>query len=148
MSSPLSNELFFEAHRGISKNRPNALKKDLGTHWSTDLDIAHELADRQQTGHDFYYNPEHRTIIHAQVPLSSVESDTQTLSKGAVFSPHNLNKNIEKEVPVKKGAPVMVTGITKRFSSPRLDMDTGKALPNRKVRTRKRTYNPPRQMTA
>lgn len=148
MSSPLSNELFFTVHRGISKPNPKPLRKELGTHWTTQEDIAHELADRQQTGHDFYYSPEYRTIIHGEVPMSSVETDTATLEKGAVFSPTNLNKNIEKEIPVKKGAKVRVTGITKIYKDPRLDMDTGKPVENRKIRTRKRTYNPPREMKA
>ena len=146
--SPLSNELFFEAHRGISRPSPTPLRKDLGTHWSAQEDIAHELADRQQTGDDFYYHPEYRTIIHAQVPISSVESNTETLKKKAVFSPTNLNKNIEKEIPVKKGASLFVTGVTNRYSDPRLDKDTGKAIENRRVRSRKRTYNPPREMRA
>ena len=145
--SALSNELFFEAHRGISRPSPTPLRKDLGTHWSVEEGIAHELADRQQTGHDFYYNPEHRTIIHAKIPMSSVEHDTEKLQRSAVLRPGNLNQNPEKEVPVKKGAPVIVTGMTKRYSSPRLDIDTGKAL-ERKVRTRKRTFNPPREMRA
>lgn len=146
--SALSNELFFTVHRGISKTKPNAVRKDLGTHWTTHEEIAHELADRQQTGHAFYYQPEHRTIIHAQIPISSVESDIQKLNQTSVFSSGNLNKNIEKEVPVKKGAPVYVTGITKRYSDPRLDADTGKPIENRKIRTRTRTYKRPRKMEA
>ena len=147
-SDNLSQELFFTVHRGISKPNPKPLNKELGTHWTTQEDIAHELADRQQTGHDFYYSPEHRTIIHGEVPMSSVETNIEELDKGSVFSSGNLNKNIEKEVPIKRGAKVRVTGITKIYKDPRLDKDTGNPIENRKMRTRKRTYSPPREMQA
>lgn len=146
--SALSNELFFNVHRGLSQPSPVPIKKELGTHWTTEEGIAHELADRQRTGYDYHYNPEYRTVIHARAPISSVEHDVSTLEKGHVFSPTNLNKNIEKEVPIKKGAPLLVTGMTKRYSEPLVDADTGSVVENRKTRTRKRTFNPPREMRA
>jgi hypothetical protein len=69
--------------------------------------------------------------IHAQVPVSSVETDTAALKKAQVYGAQDDERD-EKEVPVKKGSSVFVTGMTKRSPD----------------RYRTRTYNPPREKKA
>jgi len=143
------NQLQFEAHRALVHDRPINLRPDLGRHWSVQEDIANELADRQRSGYNHdAYTPEYRSVLHAQIPMGSVETKYSHLRNYAVLSPKNLNENAEKEVPVKKGAPVFVTGITKTYKAPEFDPDSGKENAARKMRTRTRTYNPPRQMQA
>lgn len=143
------SELQFQVHRGLSDTEPISLAKNLGMHWTTEENIANELAEHYRTSrldeHDQETTPEYRTIIHASVPISSVETNSATLRKYGVL-PEETNKNPEKEVSVKKGAPVFVTGVTNRKSDPWLV--NGQHNKNRKTRTRKRTYNPPREMKA
>jgi hypothetical protein len=90
----LSQELFFQAHRGISQYKPTPLKKNLGMHWTTEENIANELADRVRSSRPD--GPEYRTIVHANIPVSSQETDTGVLEERRVFNSSNLNKNIEK----------------------------------------------------
>jgi hypothetical protein len=142
------SQLQFEAHRSLSHNAPIQLKPDLGRHWSVQEDIANELADRQRSGYDHHYSPEYRMTLHAKIPMGSVETKYSELHNRAVLSPRNLNENAEKEVPVKKGSSVFVTGITKTYKAPEFLPYSGKENVDRKIRTRTRTYNPPREMQA
>jgi hypothetical protein len=73
----------------------------------------------------------------AEIPLSSVEFDKEVLKKNKVFSPDNLNKNSEQEVPVKKGATILL----KSTRTTRTSNYSG-------YRTRTRTYNPPKEIKA
>lgn len=127
MSSPLSNELFFEAHRGVTQS---SVDKPLGVHWSANrytanLFATHELNESDKTAHSLY---KHGSLISAQIPLSSVETDTEKLKD------YQITK-YESEVPVKRGAPVYVTKIR-----------TGGGEGDKRSRTR--TYVPPREMKA
>lgn len=142
------NQLQFEAHRGLSHHKPINLKPNLGRHWSAQEDIANELADRQRSGFEHHYMPEYRMVLHAKIPLGSVETKYSELRNRAVLSPKNLNENAEKEIPVKKGSSVFVTGISKTYKESVFDGDSGKENAARKIRTRTRTYNPPREMKA
>ena len=121
----LSQELFFNAHRGVSTGPKHKVKKSLGMHWSADEGIADMFSSRVSA------NKPYGVIIHAQVPVSSVETDTAALKKAQVYGPQDDERD-EKEVPVKKGSSVFVTGMTKRSPD----------------RYRTRTYNPPREKKA
>lgn len=145
--SALSNELFFEAHRGISG--PIRKNRGLGTHFSADKDTATTMAQMNKEPEDFYYHPEHTTVIHADIPMSSVETSKHALMRSDVWDIDNLNKNREKEVTVKEGAKVRVKGISTRKAPAPYDLDTGERNPKfKQPRTRTRTYNPPREMKA
>jgi len=119
--SNLSNELFFEAHRGIPTGAKHSIRKALGMHWSADYDTAKKFSEGATM---WSAGRKHGAIIHANIPMSSVETDPEALWE------HRVSGDLESEVPVKKGSTVLVTGITKRKGE--------------KTRTRK--YNPPRQM--
>jgi hypothetical protein len=113
--SNLSNELFFEAHRGVGQ----PLEKPLGRHWSAQYSTAGDFA---------FWNHEKGIVVSAKIPMSSVETHTETLKDLEVGGKYAA----EKEIPVKPGAPVYVT---------RTIRETDK-----RFRTRK--YNPPREMRA
>lgn len=126
--SNLSNELFFTVHRGLTQTP--AKGKGLGMHWSLDPKVA-ETSARQWPKKDVHGTKGSPTTISAQVPLSSVETDTEKLNKSGVYTdPRDFH--MEKEVAVKPGAPIKVTAVTKHNFS----------------RSRTRTYNPPREMKA
>ena len=135
MSSPLSNELFFEAHRGIGLDKDKKVKPNLGIHWSVDKSKAAEIGLKNsplRTGNM-------AAVIHANIPISSAETNVEELKKlGWGFNEQDVHEWLsrdplgEKEVMVKKGAPVTVTGKTTYTPG----------------RMRKRTYNPPREMKA
>lgn len=125
MSAPLSNELFFNVHRGI----PVPSRKDIetnwtGMHWSAKPEIAKDFAiDNAEPGTTQPF------VLHAQVPISSVETNERILREkkvGGVF-------HKEEEVPVGRGKPVKLLGITKYRGGKRFE------------KSRTRTYNPPRE---
>lgn len=129
-SNNLSNELFFQVHRGLVARNSSKLaqKTNVGMHWSADKAVAKEFAeDYVEPGFSKPF------ILHGDVPVSSVETNTHVLESQKVGG--DFSK--EKEVPVKPGSPVYITGRT----SFRLDK-SGNYNP------RKRTYNPPREATA
>jgi len=156
-SSPVSNELSFDVHRGLKQSPIKGA--GLGMHWSVDEGVA-----RQFSGGGKKYTPntwspsdssQPHTVVHAKVPISSVETDRKVLGQRGVFDPSSPSAQFrgiaanEKEVSVKPGAPVMVTGVTKyrRIERP---SQSPYAIPgfSKEVTTkpRTRTYNPPRQM--
>jgi hypothetical protein len=109
----------------------------MGMHWTADQKIAEVMASHAQ-GNKYYpnYKSGSHIIYHGSVPISSVETDFNRLYDRSVLSPSNLNENREKEVPVKRGAPILVTGRTKG------------TLRNGVWKTRERTYKKPREMKA
>jgi hypothetical protein len=140
-------ELSFTAHRGVYVPElpfHRSRTPGVGLHWSASQKIAEEMSSHaqqetinRQVGNRLQIGTTGSHVIyHGEIPMSSVESDWQNLYNRGVFSPSNLNENREQEVPVKKGAPVLVTGRTKG------------SLRNGVLKTRKRTYNPPREMKA
>jgi hypothetical protein len=72
----LSHELFFEAHRGLRLrslgNNFTVDKENLGTHWSADEGVARDFAG-------INFQPESGQVYHARVPMSSVDTDTDSL---------------------------------------------------------------------
>ena len=127
----LSHELFFEAHRGLKEKNPDP-NYGLGMHFTASENVSKRFAAR---GHW-----EHATIIHAKIPVSSVETDTKVLGKRGFAGFMGQDPLNEKEIPVKEGASVFVTGKTNlRLSPSSLESER---------RVRKRTYNPPREMKA
>ena len=146
----LSNELFFKVHRGVNVSYPHYPEegkssqyrldsKNLGTHWSADADVAKEFANSPNSrALTSYWRTDHAKVIHADVPMSSVETDSETMRLGGFANFSRQDPHEEKEVMVKKGAPIKVTGITKLRQS----------KDKSEVKSRKRTYKKPREMSA
>lgn len=105
-------------------------------HWSADKAIAEDFAvDNNQPGETKPY------VLHAEVPISAVETDTRTLNAknvGGDFSG-------EKEVPVGRGQKIRITGRTTLRKDPNLNEGPYR---HRYPKSRTRTYNPPREATA
>jgi hypothetical protein len=142
MSAPLSNELFFEAHRGLRfKGKETVDKSELGMHWSADRDKADEFA----TKHINWPKWERGETFHAQIPVSAVETNFTRLRDEGFANFTGQDPLGEKEVPVKEGAKIRVTGVTKhrRVYNVKDQINSGTQL---KSRTRK--YTPPREMQA
>lgn len=124
--SNLSNELFFNVHRGLRE--PLDKSRGLGIHWSADYGVARRFS-------------RDKTVLHAQVPVSSVETDFKKLKQQGV----DLNSTQvlpEQEVSLKKGAPVRLTGITV-WKRKKNDL-TGMTPEIKRIRK----FNPPREMQA
>lgn len=131
----LSQELFFKAHRGLSNTKSNQISKEnLGMHWSANRNISNLFAARPDLalGDSDLKNQNPSTVIHADIPISSVETHTSTLKNRGVGEVHG-----EEEVPVKAGSSVKVTGLTHITWPSKV-----------RARERKRTYTPPREMKA
>ena len=145
MSSPLSNELFFNVHRGVLLRHQDVLDKEsLGIHWSA----SHEKANEFATKHLNW--PEQRGVVmHGQIPMSSVETNPETLQKRgfADFIYKGRRDPLgEKEVPMQTDKPVMVTGMTTYRRKERYNEEGIRTGSEMRQRTRK--FNPPRQMKA
>jgi hypothetical protein len=146
MSAPLSNELFFQAHRGVNLSYPHYPKegkssqyrldtKNLGTHWSADEEVAQRFANK---GKYPDWRTDYAHVIHAKVPMSSVETDTAKMKEGGFANFSRQDPHNEQEVMTKEGAPIQVTGMTTMRRS----------KDHTEVKSRKRNYNPPREMKA
>ena len=123
--SALSNEMFFEAHRGLTKvTKPTGA---LGSHWSASRGTADDFMSRGST------RPT-GVIISAKIPMSSVETNTERIKDV------RRGEYGEQEITTKKNSPVLVTSMTKVYDNPNSKYGGG--------RTRTRKYNPPRQMNA
>lgn len=143
--SALSNELFFDIHRGLLPTRllsamggvkPEDVDNNrLGVHWTASPSVAKTFA-----GENGFWGP--GTVFHGTAPISSVETDTSKLNERQVDLTGNLH---EKEVTLKKNAPVTLTGKdTIKERSGKMDPRyLGESVPL--YRVRRRTYNPPRQ---
>jgi hypothetical protein len=134
----LSQELFFQVHRGIVAEGSKSVdqKRNVGMHWSAERAIAEDFAiDNNQPGVTKPY------VLHAEVPISSVETDPHTLDAkdvGGIFGG-------EKEVPVGRGQKIRITGRTTLRKDPNLNDGKNR---HRYPKSRTRTYNPPREATA
>ena len=133
----LSHEMFFKVHRGIVAENGNVDQRSgVGMHWSADKSIAEDFAvDNNEPGRTKPY------VLHAEVPVSSVETDANTLNKqkvGGVFSGEN-------EVPVARGKQIRITGRTTLRKDPKINDGKNR---NRYPKSRTRTYNPPREAKA
>ena len=129
MSAPLSNELFFDVHRGIPAESVRGIETNrIGAHWSAREDIARDFAvDNVDPDYKKPY------VVHGKMPMSTVETDTDTLARkkvGGVFAP-------EQEVPGKDRAPMLITGVTSYRGETR--------GPEKYKKSRTRRYNPPRE---
>ncbi len=134
-------ELSFTVHRGITRKPQKG--RWLGMHWSADPKVARKFAG--PFGH----------VIHGEIPMSSVETDTNRLRSEQVLTPERDRSmsQPEKEVSATIGKPVKVTGMT----GPEADKKTGAWNGRRNEITsplgakrppRKRTYKNPKDMTA
>ena len=136
-------ELLHDIHRGLAPAAmaklmggtenpydPEVGKSRVGVHWTSSSTVAKTFA-----GNNGFWGT--GTIIHGIAPMSSLETDRKALESGQVDLSGKLN---EKEVTLKKNAPIKVTG-----------KSTIKEVPGteaKRYRVRKRTYNPPRQLKA
>ena len=130
-------ELTLPVHRGLNKTGIGQVNtSSLGMHWSADKHTANLFAAKHDTiyGEPLLQSYKPSTVVHADVPLRNVETDTPTLKRKQVDLKGETN---EQEVPVKSGSNVQVTGLT-RITWPS----------TMRERQRKRTYNPPREMKA
>lgn len=154
MSAPLSNELFFTAHRGL-RNAVDA-DKGLGSHWTAKKLTAELFAEqvpggvkkkKNEVSYSRGYLP--HTVVTARIPMSSVETNTSILQKKDVVNKEGFHEwPGEHEIPVKEGAPVYVEQI--EHISPKRKLPRDKENPNRFQRTRIRTkrFNPPKEVKA
>lgn len=105
-SDHLSNELFFTAHRGLHSD--NVVGQNVGMHWTANKSIAEHFS--QGAGH----RPK-QTVVTANIPISSVETNTGRLFGKGVVNKEGLSLySHEEEVPVKYDAPVFVTSISRK----------------------------------
>lgn len=128
-------ELSFSAHRGIFvPDKVHSSHSGIGMHWSASEKIAQVMASHSAENRSRGMLPPtgSHVIHHGEIPISSVETDYNTLYDRGVIYPINLNENREQEIPVKRGAPVTVTGRTKG------------TMRNGVWKNRERTYKPPR----
>ena len=132
-------QLYFEAHRGVASH-PERLdtKDEVGMHWSTDKGVAKDFAVHSvKPGQTKPY------ILHAQIPVGSVDTDTERLNDYKVGGKKYAD---EREVPVELGKRMLITGKTTLREGKEPDLDTRPHL--RYTKSRTRTYNPPREATA
>ena len=136
----LSRELFFNVHRGIAATPSEVDQRSrVGMHWSASKDVAIDFAvDNTERG---VTKP---IVFHGQVPVSSVETDSDALHT------HNVGGDFsgEKEVPVSLGKKVLITGRTTFRPTPDISPETRLKNRHRYPKSRTRTYNPPREATA
>ena len=135
--SVLSNELFFPVHRGVWGSYLTNRKLDttnLGVHWTADKSVAEKFAN----ANDKSWRTKHAFVLHGEVPMSSVETDTRTMQQRGHAGYTGKDPLGEKEIQVKEGSPVKVTGMTKYRTTDNFT----------KTKSRTRRYNPPRNMTA
>jgi len=127
-------ELTFPVHRGLTRKPTKG--KELGMHWSADPHIAREFAGR------------FGSVIHGEVPMSAVETDTHTLRRARVFDRASEKDHPEYEVPVKSGASVKVTKIEGPVADPKTGTWNGLRAAGTERPARKRSYKNSREMTA
>jgi hypothetical protein len=138
----LSQELFFDAHRGLSNTTGKKIRPGLGMHWSADPVMATYFAENTG-GPDGELTDKPGVILHARIPISSVETHTQTLINRQVGEHSEYaDHSDEEEIPVKLGAPVHVVGRTS------IPADKSEYMEGFSPRMRRRNYNPPRKMYA
>lgn len=149
-------ELAADVFRGTSSLKPS----NVGSHFSADKWIASGFSGRRGV------------VINAEVPISSMETDTATLIKKGVGDTQAWEGGPadEKEVTARTGAPIKVKSVTRRgplASTKSIEAARSAYNPNRTLdfytdaeneehskmgarfhRERTRTYKKPREMTA
>lgn len=139
----LSQELFFDVHRGIATTPDRIFhKNDVGMHWSAKKAVAETFAtdsagDSVLDRVSSKLNTTKPYVFHAEVPISSVERNTDVLRARKVGGEFAK----EEEVPVRFEAPLRITGRT-TFRQAKTDSRYEYS------KSRKRTYNPPREAKA
>jgi len=136
-------ELSHEIHRGLAPATmgklmggtgepydPEVGKSRVGVHWTSSPTVAQTFA-----GQNGFWGK--GTVIHGVAPTSAIETNTKTLEEGQVDLTGKLK---EKEVSLKKNAPVKITGRSTIKEVPGTEAE--------RYRVRKRTYNPPREAQA
>lgn len=84
------------------------LTQGAGTHWSPGEAVSRRFAEYEQKRQPGSV----KVILHARLPeLEDIETDPAKLAEGAVFRHDNYMVG-EKEIPLREGAPVRLTGVT------------------------------------
>lgn len=130
-------ELSIDSHRGIFvPGDYYSSNSGVGVHWSANKQTAEEMGSHAWQEHatgGMGRHPNDKIVMfNADIPMSSIETNNDTLKKNRVLDLNNLNENREAEVPVKKGASVFLKS---------------KSTHSQK-RSRTRRYNPPRRVSA
>ena len=152
-------ELSANVFRGTNSVDPKAV----GSHFSADEDVARWFRGNRKG-----------VIINAEIPISSMETNTDVLTKKGVLKGPNLTSETdprdEKEVTAKTGAPIKVKSVTRlgpKANTKSIKKARDEYNPNRTIdyytdeenaahskmgarfhRNRTRTFNPPREMKA
>ena len=131
-------ELSYDVHRGINTSAfPRQVDtQNLGVHWSTSSEVAEKFANKMSKYPS--WQSDHARIFHGTVPMSSEETNPETLRARGFAGFNHSDPLGEKEVFVKEGAPVLVHGVTKLRQSRNKN----------ELKKRTRRYNPPREMKA
>ena len=136
--SALSNNQFVEVHRGFGRKNIN-IKQPLGMHWTSEPHIANRFADRgvPESPGDI----DTSVIMHGKVASTDVVNPKSREGRDLVARFQIWPDSGEKEKTVRPGSTVLVTGQTRLKTR----KDRGGHI---EWKSRKRTYNPPRNMTA
>ena len=162
-------ELSIPVTRGIRTNRVDT--NSLGSHWTTDPGVADYFQNNGTSRMPF----KNTASIDAEIPLGSIETDTNTLNNkrvGGKFTQNNEGGPMnEGEITARSGAPIKVKSITTigPKKPTRISKAVEEAVSNVPIsvdyqrpgdseiemraydtlqRRRTRRYNPPREMKA
>jgi hypothetical protein len=129
------DNLSYQLFRGL---QGNAIQEPLGTHWSPDKQVAFHFA---RAGVPAAGKSTHATIVEGLVqPKDTINPKSREgrwITRGFPG---------EKEIPVKEGAKVLVTKVTKtKLTKSPASLDKMTRI---RRRTMKVSYNPPREMKA
>jgi hypothetical protein len=152
----VQQEIAADVFRGTSSLKPS----NVGSHFSADKTIAGWFGGRRGV------------VINAEIPISSMETDTATLKRKGVGDTQDWEGGPadEKEITARTGAPIKVKSVTRRgplASTKSIEAARSAYNPNRTIdfytdeeneahsklgarfhRARTRTYKKPREMTA
>ena len=110
-------ELSANVFRGIGSVNPS----NVGSHYSASKDVA------------AYFQPRSGALINAEIPISSMETDTAVLHKKGVMRGGNLSSESdpidEKEVTARTGSPIKVKSI--EFQGPKVNTKSIKEAKDR-----------------
>lgn len=102
-------ELSWNVYRGINVPRgekPNL--ESLGSHWTHSYDVAEAFSTGNPSNIFLQRGNSKKYILHGEVPISSYQGSKEFREKHAIdFNP------LEEELPVRTGAPINLTGVTR-----------------------------------
>ena len=127
-----------DVHRGFGQ-RNTAIQQPLGRHWSESADVADKFAYRGVP--DRPGDIDTAVVLHGKVHPAAVVNPKSKEGKDLIQRFGIWPDSSEKELTIRSGATVLVTGQTRKKTR----KDKGGHV---EWKIRKRTYNPPREMKA